>query len=273
MSVLSISIVTYKTPENFLIKCIHSLNQASTTALQQGLIQKVSLYLVDNSVDAQSFQKCLTIARQYWQCGVLQVIRNDANLGYGNGHNQAIQKIHSDYHVALNPDVDVHTDTLTHALEYMQEHPEVGLLTPFVENENHHFLYLCKRYPNVLVLFLRGFFPHTRRGMLQKKLAYYEMRDRDIHVENRDIMIASGCFMFFRVSVLKKLGGFSPKFFLYFEDFDLTYRLSAMSRIAYVPWVKIVHHGGYAAAKGLKHIYFFCRSSITFFNRFGWSLY
>ena len=85
-----------------------------------------------------------------------------------------------------------------------------------------------------------------------------------------DVPIVSGCFMFFRRDVLDAVGGFSPDYFLYFEDFDLSLRVSKVARIAYVPAVRIVHHGGDAARKGLKHIWMFTRSAVTFFNTHGW---
>ncbi|WES91767.1 glycosyltransferase [Aeromonas hydrophila] len=85
-----------------------------------------------------------------------------------------------------------------------------------------------------------------------------------------DPPIVSGCFMLFRTDVLQLLGGFDPRFFLYFEDFDISLRAGKISRIAYVPQVKVVHHGGHASRKGWRHIWMFGRSMVTFFNIHGW---
>lgn len=35
----------------------------------------------------------------------------------------------------------------------------------------------------------------------------------------------SGCFMFMRVDVLRKIGGFDERFFMYAEDLDLSRRI------------------------------------------------
>lgn len=43
-------------------------------------------------------------------------------------------------------------------------------------------------------------------------------------------------------------------------------RAHSITRIAYVPAVKIVHHGGHAARKGLRHIGLFARLALTFFR-------
>jgi len=66
------------------------------------------------------------------------------------------------------------------------------------------------------------------------------------------------------------IGGFADAFFLYFEDFDLSLRAAAAGRLAYVPSVRIVHHGGHAARKGLRHVFLFVGSAMTFFGRHGW---
>jgi GT2 family glycosyltransferase len=57
---------------------------------------------------------------------------------------------------------------------------------------------------------------------------------------------------------------------LYFEDYDLSLRTHAVARIAYVPSVRIVHHGGGASRKGVKHIGMFAQSAFKFYRRFGW---
>jgi hypothetical protein len=123
----------------------------------------------------------------------------------------------------------------------------------------------------VLDLLLRGFAPYWLRRHFGARLDYYEMRDL---INERDLVwdppIVSGCFMLFRTEVLKRLGGFDPRFFLYFEDFDLSLRAGEVARIAYVPSVRIVHHGGGAARKGLRHVRMFVVSAVRFFNKQGW---
>ena len=96
---------------------------------------------------------------------------------------------------------------------------------------------------------------------------------RDV-INERDIVwdppIVSGCFMLFRTDVLKRLSGFDPRYFLYFEDYDLSLRTHNIARVAYVPAVRVLHHGGGAARKGSAHIRMFATSAIKFFIRFGW---
>ncbi|MDZ7620968.1 MAG: hypothetical protein U5O69_00470 [Candidatus Competibacteraceae bacterium] len=130
--------------------------------------------------------------------------------------------------------------------------------------------HLCKSYPTVLDLALRGFAPVGLRRLFQTRLDCYELRDRIGDAVFWDPPIVSGCFMLARRAALERVEGFRPEYFLYFEDFDLSLRLAAVARLVYVPTVRIVHFGGRAARKGLRHVGFFLREEVVFFNQHGW---
>ena len=76
--------------------------------------------------------------------------------------------------------------------------------------------------------------------------------------------------MLLRGAAMRAVGGFDEDYFLYFEDYDLSLRLAREGRLLFDPAVRIVHHGGYAAQKGLHHIRLFVRSGVRFFRRHGW---
>jgi hypothetical protein len=199
------------------------------------------------------------------------VLSGHGNVGYGRGHNLAIAQSQSRYHLILNPDIDMDEHALLGAFDFLEARPDVGLVTPRIEDDDRSIQYLCRRYPAVLDLFVRGFLPGGLRRCFAHRLGRYEMRDV---INDRDVLweppIVSGCFMFFRTELLARLGGFDPQYFLYFEDYDLSLRTHALSRVAYVPTVRVVHHGGGAARKGLAHIRMFVASAFKFYNRFGW---
>jgi len=171
----------------------------------------------------------------------------------------------------LNPDIDLAPDSLQQALDFLEAQPEVGLLTPWIGDEFGSQQFLCRRYPTLLDLFIRGFLPCKLQRLFSRRLVRYEMRDviNEIDVV-WDPPIVSGCFMLFRTSVLKQLAGFDARYFLYFEDYDLSLRAHDFTRVVYVPSVRVLHHGGGAARKGVAHIRMFISSAYKFFNRFGW---
>jgi hypothetical protein len=67
------------------------------------------------------------------------------------------------------------------------------------------------------------------------------MRDRDYGAAIHGVPYPTGCFMFFRGEILRQLGGFDPRFFMYLEDADIGRRTLELADVVYVPGVRIVH--------------------------------
>lgn len=268
IEVLSVSVVVYRPDVLHLAQTLKSLGAAYESLRATHPEFRLDVCLVDNG-GLPDVTAALDALRAYGAACV--VIAGHGNVGYGRGHNLAIERAASRYHLVLNPDIDLDRQALIRAVEFFESHSQVGLVTPRIGDGAGHIQYLCRRYPTLLDLFVRGFLPARLRRFFARRLARYEMHDL---INERDIVwdppIVSGCFMFFRTSVLKKLAGFDPRYFLYFEDYDLSLRTHEVARIAYLPVVRVQHHGGGAARKGSAHIRMFMASAYKFFNRFGW---
>ena len=200
-------------------------------------------------------------------------LHGHANIGYGAAHNLVLHGTGADYHLVLNPDVELAPDALEQAITWLDARPEVGALAPAVQDASGATEYLCKRYPAVFDLLLRGFAPRFAQSLFRKRLARYEMRDViGAHPGEQLIGIPalSGACLLVRRAAIDATGGFDPKFFLYFEDFDWTVRLNRITKTAYVPGVRIVHHGGGASRKGWRHVAWFVKSGVRFYRKHGW---
>jgi GT2 family glycosyltransferase len=264
---LSVSVVAFQPNMAQLLNTLASLHVACA-ALRAGSPMPVHLLVVDNG-GLPDISPTLGEFRSHGiEC---TLIAGHGNVGYGRGHNLAIERADSRYHLVLNPDINIEPQALSTALAFLDAYHDAGLLSPRIGDEAGHIQYLCRRYPTLLDLLVRGFFPASLRRFFARRLARYEMRDQ---INERDIVwdppIVSGCFMLFRTEVLKKLGGFDSRYFLYFEDYDLSLRTHDMARVVYVPTVRVLHDGGGAARKGSAHIRMFAASTCKFFNRFGW---
>jgi GT2 family glycosyltransferase len=201
----------------------------------------------------------------------VKVVSGHGNIGFGAGHNLSIRQVESDYHLILNPDVILADNALSVALAFMQANPQVVLLSPESrEPSTGKLQFQTKTRPGWWVLALRMLdFPLLNR-LFSSRLHQYEERARTLAGQTFDAQIVSGCFMLFRTDALKNLNGFDERYFLYFEDFDLSLRAQKLGRVVYNPDVKIVHFGGGAGRKGWRHIRMFLRSAVTFFNHYGW---
>ncbi|MDA3970919.1 MAG: glycosyltransferase [Desulfobulbaceae bacterium] len=276
MNDLNISIVTYSPCIDLLAQTTESLLVALLFAHKGGNLRNVTLYVVDNGPGHEFAEQLGQQTAIYATISFIKtkIISGHGNIGFGRGHNLAWQQGDGDFHLILNPDVYLEENAIHEALGYMTSNEDVGLLSPYASDENGQRQYLCKRYPSLLNFGLRGCGHNLLTSFFRGKLDHYEMRSLcggpEVVV---DVPIVSGCFMFFRYKDLSLTGGFADKYFLYFEDFDLSLRLAKRARIAFVPQVRVIHSGGKAARKGWWHITMFTRSAITFFNAHGWKIF
>lgn len=265
---LSVSLVIYRSDPEQLAQTIRSLGAACKTLRSARDPLKIELLIVDNGGMPDIVAE---LSGLHYHGVAYSIISGQGNVGYGAGHNLAIARAAGDYHLVLNPDIDLDRGALLSAFEFFEANADAGLLTPHIGDEAGHIQYLCRRYPTLFDLFIRGFLPARLRSVFARRLIRYEMRDQ---INESDVVwdppIVSGCFMLFRTQVLKQLGGFDSRYFLYFEDYDLSLRAHDVTRVVYVPGVRVLHHGGGAARKGSAHIRMFVASAYKFFSRFGW---
>lgn len=274
-SSLTVSVVTYRPDVALLECCLRKLALAIGAAREQGSIRSVAIALIDNSEDRAVAAEVIELGRTRFAGSDIQVhyLHGHANIGYGTAHNLALHGTGADYQLVLNPDVELAPDALANAVRWLDAQVDVGALAPAVTNARGEPEYLCKRYPAVFDLLLRGFAPAFVRRVFRRRLDRYELRDRidpDSEAAVLDVPIISGACMLVKRVPIDVTGGFDPKFFLYFEDFDWSVRLARVTRIAWLPGFRAVHHGGGAARKGFAHIRWFVRSGIRFYRKHGW---
>lgn len=228
--------------------------------------------LVDNSGDASEAQRLKTLLGEYSLPGVAQQLISDVpNRGYGAANNAALRDSQTDLHLVLNPDVELDRAALHEAVHALQDNPDCVLLTPFATDPSGERQHVAKGMPGFITLLGRAL-PGVSSS-LRDRLgnARYELRGQLNDVPVKGVFLAGGCFMLCRSRELQAVGGFDEAFFMYFEDFDLSLRLcQGQPRVLYAPSVRIIHGGGQAASKGLKHIRWFARSALRFFARHGW---
>lgn len=273
---LTVSIVTYRPDLVLLDRTLRTLAVSLVAAREQELMRAANVVLIDNTGTRASAAAVIRVARDIFHNAdvTMNYLHGHANIGYGAAHNLVMHGGNTHYHLVLNPDVELAPDALPIAFRFLGEHAEIGALAPASRRVDGTREYVCKRYPTVFDLALRGFAPRALRQLFRKRLDLYEMRDLVDRVAADEtispIPAMSGSFMFVRRKAIEATGGFDPRFFLYFEDFDWSVRLNRVTRSVYVPAVKIVHHGGGAAKKAPRHIGYFVRSAARFFNKHGW---
>jgi len=195
---------------------------------------------------------------------------HNANKGYGAGNNIAIQLAiendNANYHIVLNPDIYFEKEVIAELLEYMDSNVDVGLVMPKVFYPNGELQYLCKLIPTPLDILFRMLLPPAK----------FKERDNRFKLQfsnyNKfmNVPYLSGCFMFFRIKSLKSVGIFDERFFMHFEDLDLSRRINEKFRTMFYPSVNIVHAHAASHRKSFKMLKISIVSAIKYFNKWGW---
>lgn len=240
---LAVSICVYRPDLEVLEKALRSLRAAvEYAAARRALAARV--YIADNSPGAGRASppaRLLGEALAGSPACKGEYIASGGNIGYGRANNLAIARSNADYFLVMNPDVFPDPDSIERALGYMEYYPGAGLVLADVRGEDGERHYLCKRNPTLFDLFLRSFAPGFLRRRFEERMRRFEMRDRDYGAPIHGVPYPTGCFMFFRGDILRRLGGFDPRFFMYLEDADIGRRTLELADVVYVPAVRIVH--------------------------------
>ncbi len=254
MTHINASIVLYHNKKEQLIKAINSFLNTDL---------KVKLYLVDNSSNDELKELGEMDNR-------IEYIFNNANLGYGAGHNIAMRKSMSggvQYHLVLNPDIYFESGILEELFSYMEQNQDVGNIIPQVRYPDGEIQHLCKLLPTPTDLILRRFIPS--RSWKEKRNEQYELRATG-YQKTMNVPSLSGCFMFLRVTTLEDVGLFDEGIFMYLEDVDLNRRIHCKYKTLFYPKLEIVHEYAKESYRSKKLLMFHIKSAIYYFNKWGW---
>ncbi len=231
---VTISVVTYNSARH-IVGLIDSLVEHTKQV-------DYHVYVIDNG----STDDTLKIIKQK-QYDHVTVIENDRNYGYGAGHNKAIECVKSQYHLIINPDVKIIDDVIFRLTQYLETNDDIGLVTPKILHPDGRLQVLPKKNPKFIYLIAR----RIHLPFLSKFRHEYEMAENDVD-SAFDIEFCTGAFMFARTSLLKKTGGFDERYFMYFEDADLTREIRRYARVQYNPDYVVFHEWERAGSKQLK---------------------
>lgn len=191
------------------------------------------------------------------------------NLGYGRGHNIALNAArgHSRYSLVMNTDIDYSPDVVLRLKQVLDERTNAGLAAPKILNPDGSLQYVCRLLPTPLNFFLRRFLPKSKWG---RDADYeYELRWWD-HSCMANLPYFQGSFILLRTNLCAELGGFDERFFLYGEDIDLTRRLHQVSETLYVPDARIIHKYRRLSNRGLAGTWIGIQNNARYLNKWGW---
>ncbi|MEA3272043.1 MAG: glycosyltransferase family 2 protein [Patescibacteria group bacterium] len=199
----------------------------------------------------------------------VKVIENGSNLGFATANNLALPYVSGEFILFLNPDMRVAPDSLKKLIDWMRAHPEVGIASPKLTDEEGKFNKNSKprRFPNVLdqtALLLK--IPH----IFPKIINHYHYSDFNPEIE-QEVDSVRGSFMLMRRAIIQKLGwAFDPRYFIWFEDVDICRETKRLGyKVVYTPIISCVDRVG----QSFKHLpdkvkqRWFTKSMVLYFKK------
>lgn len=218
---ISGAIVTYNNEET-IEKCILSI-------LEDTKNLPFRLYVYDNG----STDNTVPIVRSFPEVILTESFEN---VGFGQGHNEILKMVDSDVHFVINPDIVIPGDrsVIPRLARFLDRNHDVGIVTPKICFEDGEEQFLPKRDPNIRFVILSKF------PLFRKFRRIYTMADRRFE-SPKTIDSSTGCFFGIQTPVMKDVDGFDPRFFLYFEDADLSRRVRQQKKIVFYPGTYVYH--------------------------------
>lgn len=245
--------------------CIVTYNNADkiektvASVLEETKGVEFKLFVVDNGSTDGTIE---LIKEKFPQ---VTVIDTKKNLGFGAGHNKVLEFLTSKYHVVINPDIFLKEDVITELSQYADRDETIGLLSPQIRFEDGRLQQLGKRNPTIKYLGSHRFHKGDKPSKTMIEYCMLDMpKDKPFEITN-----ATGCFMFFRTSVFKEIGGFDERFFMYLEDCDITRRVSQKYKALHYPMADVYHRWERESKRNKKLLMIHIHSIIKYFLKWG----
>lgn len=196
------------------------------------------------------------------------------NPGFGTAHNIGFKRsieLGCDYHFIINPDVYFTFDLVNTMVYYMEKRLTIGVMMPELINIDGSIQFLPKKLPypwEVLLRSMIGLFPGLKSNF-SRFLDNYELRNVPRNRVYRAPLI-SGAFCLYRLKVVQEIGLFDERFFMYFEDWDLSRRINSRYLAVYNPQNKVIHRHEAGSRGNLGLFKIFIKSMFLYFFKWGW---
>ncbi len=234
--VITIIIITYNN-ETTIENCLFSVFKNKLSGFKKKII------VIDNN----SQDKTPKILKRFIKDSrVSNIILNDFNEGFGKTINTIIEeeKYASGFFFLLNPDTIIEKDVLENLIETAKKRKKIGLLS-------------CKIID-----------PSTKKIIFEKGsidfLCFKSLHDPPKTFQEQYV---TGCALLIKNSLIEKIGGFDPNFFLYYEDADFSRRaLDAGFEIDTESSAICFHQESHSTSSETKD-YFLTRNALYFFKK------
>lgn len=206
--VVSVILVNFRGADD-TITCIRSLRQLDWPA------DRLEIVCVENASGDDSAARIAAA-----DPGVL-LVESAENLGFAGGCNLGVRRSHGEFVAFLNNDARPDPAWIRAAIDAFNTSPSVGSVASKVldwEGRKIDFV------DSAVTWFGMGYKP------------FCEAPDTGHFDTPRDILFGTGAAMFVRADLFEHVGGFDDRYFMFYEDVDLGWRLNLLGwKVRYEP--------------------------------------
>lgn len=227
---ISVVIVTYNS-ENYLKACFNSIQNSN-------LIDITEIIVIDNN----SVDNTQNLIKEFEYD--IKFILNTLNIGFAAACNQGIDLSKGEYIFVLNPDTILLNDSLSIFYNFMENYKniEVWCVGAQLYDEKNKPLKSFNNFPSITNVITEQL---GIKGLLLKiPFIYNSVKYKKLNSISA-VSFVMGCDMFIRKTVLDEIGLFNDRFFLNYEETELSWRAKkAGYRSIIHPEATIIHYSG-----------------------------
>ncbi|WP_369765145.1 glycosyltransferase family 2 protein [Flavobacterium sp. WC2429] len=192
---------------------------------------EATVYLADNASTDDSISFVLA------NFPSVKIIKNDSNLGFAGGYNEALKHIDAEIYALVNSDIEVTENWLQPIIETFEKELQTAIIQPkildYKNKENFE-------YAGAAGGFIDQYgYPYCRGRIFETIEKDYGQYDDEC-----EIFWASGACFFIRSSVYHELNGFDADFFAHQEEIDLCWRAFNKGYKMVYNYKSVVYHVG-----------------------------
>ncbi len=232
---LSIIVTHHQTP--VLLKlCLKSIKEnIGSFGMSPNEQFRYEIIIVDSQAD-QEIQE--SIKEKF---PTVQFISFSKNVGYAKIVNEGIKATQGEYILILNADIIVLDKAISRLWEYLEKHPDVGIVGPQLLTFSNQIQGSCFSFPSLGAIIAR----RTFLGKLdwgKQKINQFLIQGKDFF-SPQPVNWLQGSAMLIRKEAIKKVGLLDERFFIYLEDTDWCRRFWQNGyRVVYCPTAQMAHY-------------------------------
>lgn len=193
--------------------------------------KEATVYVADNA----STDDSISYVKAFFP--TVKIIKNESNLGFAEGYNEALKSVDAELLALVNSDIEVTENWLKSIIETFENEPKTAIIQPkILDYKNKEYF----EYAGAAGGFTDKYGYMFCRGRIFETLE----KDNGQYDDNCEIFWASGACFFIRSSVYKELKGFDGDFFAHQEEIDLCWRAFNKGHIIKYNSKSVVYHVG-----------------------------